>query len=368
MLFSYPPAAAGVLAGFYLIPKPLTVFLLSMMACFLTAGLLLRRKLHGEHLATGSAIAILLFFALSYPLWIEIQQANCEWLVWLILTIGLCAFLKDMPRIAAICIGLATAIKLYPVILLGLFLARRKYSQAALGIGTSVVATVASLWLESGSVVTSWKGTVEGMGALRHGYVLRLQFFWDHSLLALVKQIFVFGHSLLGGSAQSLSTNLPVQMDRFYVLACGLAGVVLFFTRIAKLPQVNQILALSVACVLVPPLSMDYTIIQLFLPCALLILIAIRSAKTSPEASIPGLQLALLLMAILFAPETELTFRGHTASNMLRTLALLALFIVSLRYPFESEVSALDESSVLADEDESDTSSQLLPEPTAAIR
>lgn len=324
--FSYPPAAAAVLSVFYLTPNPLAAFLAAMMLCILGAGFLFRRILLRSGLSAGAAIMAVLFFGFSYPLMLTVQQGNCEWIVCLILAAGLASFLGSRPALAAILLGLGAAIKLYPIILLGLFLHRRQYRWVVTGLGMFVLFTVASLWWESGSISLSWAGTISGISGLNSSYVRHSMFFWDHSLFEFFKGAVAFAHPAKYTSQKS---------ERVYILAMAVIGTVLFFARIRKMPTLNQIFALVTASILLPPMSMDYTIIQLFLPCALLILSAIRSAQSGLGPSSKGTHAALLTLGFLFAPLTELTVYGHTLSNTLRTLGLVTLFVISIRYPME---------------------------------
>jgi len=331
--FSYPPAAATVLSLFYLSSRPLVCFLATMFLCILGAAVLFGRVLLKHGLSIGSAAATVLLFAISYPLVLDVQQGNCEWILWLVLMVGLCAFLADRPALAAVFLGLGAAIKLYPIILLALFIPRRQYRWLAAGLVTFLVSSLGSMWLESGSIALSWAGTIRGLTGLDKGFILHPMDFWDHSLFEFFKGAQALGHP------EFLSQAASLKLQRFYLLVMAAIGIVLFLTRIRKMPVINQILALVTASVLLPPISMDYTLIHLFLPCGLLILGELRNAKSGVVSNPTGVRAALLTFACLFAPMTELTLYGHTLSNTVRTIALIALFVISLRYPLEATES-----------------------------
>jgi len=327
--FAYPPAAAAALAVFYSSAKPLPFFLAAMVCCFGIAAALFARVLLREGVSLWETATVVVFFGLSYPLLIGAQQANCEWIVWVVLTAGLWCYVRNWFPWAAVLLGLAAALKLYPIILLGLFVARRQYRWIALALATCLLATLASMRLESGSIALSLAGTIHGIGDLNQSMMLIPMTFWDHSLFELFKKTAVFIHSA------PLSAAAFRRLEHFYLVVMAITGIVLFFTRIRKLPLLNQILCLTGACVLLPPVSMDYTFMEVFLPCALLIVLAIRSAKSGHLAEPPGLRAALLFLACLFSPTTEFTLYGYTISAFLHTVALLGLLVVSLRYPFE---------------------------------
>ncbi len=210
-------------------------------------------------------------------------------------------------------------------------MARRQYKQLAFGCFVGLALTAGSLWLETGSVAASWRGTSDGLEYFRQHYVLAINGF-DHSLFQLGKRIFSVVSFLQHGPRKIPAAEVALML-RLYTPVVALAGAVIFIARIRKLPVVNQISALTVASILLPPVSFDYTLIHLYAPCALLLLIAVRSAKRG--APVPGLLPTLLTMAVLLAPETEVIVRSVTLGGEIKCLALLVLFFLALRYPFD---------------------------------
>ena len=340
--FTYPAVTAAAQALFFLFPNPLGSFLGAILLGFFIGGFLLFRSLRREHVAMASAMVVVLAYGISYPLWLEFTRANTEFLVWIVVTVGLWAFMRERPYVAAAFFGLGVAMKLYPFILFALFVSRKQYRQMVFGFLISLAAFVSSLWLESGSIALSWYGNKVGLDALDKIICAPYAFF-DHSIFEFIKQGMMLVHMahqrhLLHMAFQSHAYALPIadvlRAERIYLIVFAVIGIALFFTRICKLPPINQLLALTVACVLLPPVSYDYTMINLYFPCALLLLAAIRFSRSNPGESLPGLNLALSLMAILMAPESELTVHGRTICSLFKCCTLIALFVVSLRYPF----------------------------------
>lgn len=329
--FTYPPGAAAVLSLYFLSAKPLAWFLLSMVVCIVSASILLGRKLLEEGLSNASALAVTLFFALSYPVLLALQQANCEWIVCLVLSAGLWAFIADRPGLAAVLLGIGAAIKLYPVILLALFISRRQYRWLTLGVVVCALFSAGSMWLESGSFALSWAGTVHGIGGLNQGMILQPIDFWDHSLFELFKKAATLAHP------GPISQTAAVKLQKGYLLVMAATGIALFFIRIRKMSTLNQIFGLVTASILLPPMSMDYTLMQLSFPSALLILSAIRTNRSGAEPIPRGARAALLTIGFLFAPLTEIIPREHPLSSPLRILGLITLFAISIRYPLEAE-------------------------------
>ena len=61
---------------------------------------------------------------------------------------------------------------------------------------------------------------------------------------------------------------------QFLSHSVAVSGVILWFWRIRKPPILNQVTALSVASVLLPPLSHDYTLMHLYAPWVMLVMLA----------------------------------------------------------------------------------------------
>ena len=330
--FMYPAPVALPYALFYL-SEPrhaLRNFLACMVGCFLLAAILLARGLVRRGLGKGTAAlftgATLL---LSYPLWFVFHQANMEFVVWVILSLGLLAFFHQRPYAAAVCFGLATAMKLFPFVFLGLLLTRRHFRAIALALLVAVAVTVISLWIVYPDIRVSWHLIQAGVANFRFLYMLhvRPERGFDHSLFGLIKQLFP--------TLPPPSTVAPILSA--YLLLAATAGTALYFLRIRKLPLTNQLLALTIASILLPPTSFDYTLLHLYAPWTLLVFFALRHfpSRTALPTAWP-LPLAFACFAILFAPLTEFIVGGETVAGPIRAVVLLLLFWIALRHPFPS--------------------------------
>ena len=104
-----------------------------------------------------------------------------------------------------------------------------------------------------------------------------------------------------------------------------------YFFWIRRLPMLNQVLALTVCALVLPPLSADYTLIHLLFPFSLLCLYAIFCQRNRMDA--PGLKTCFLCFAPIFSFQTYLTWR-YRYSCEFRTIALVVLLVVVLRHRF----------------------------------
>ncbi|MGA2871133.1 MAG: glycosyltransferase family 87 protein, partial [Verrucomicrobiota bacterium] len=326
---SYPASALMVYQFFYLFPHPLLVYMATGVCIFLVAAILLGRALvrHGvawpsAYLFTGTALVC------SYPILFVMDQGNIEVYLWLLLALGVWAYMRGGWTLAATFFGVAASMKLYPAVYLGLLLAKKRYKAFFFGILVAILATVISLWILGPTIRLAYMGITQRLQSFGSTYVVTTQpggVAFDHSLFGLVKA------ALRGRDYRAYA--------RLYVPLAGVLGVVLYFWRIWRLPPINQVLALTIAAVVLPPFSIEYTLIHLYIPWALLTLYAV-SATGSPGNSRPvrGLGFCFACLAFLMTPESYFIVDGIRFSGQLKALVLVALFIATLRYPFAEMV------------------------------
>jgi hypothetical protein len=104
------------------------------------------------------------------------------------------------------------------------------------------------------------------------------------------------------------------------------------------MPPVNQLLFLTIACITLPPTSYDYTLLHLYTPWVMLVFIAVaawRNDLPTPR----GLWPAFLCFILLLSPQNEIIFHGERLEGQIKCLALVALAIVALRYPFPAQLA-----------------------------
>jgi hypothetical protein len=303
--------------------------LIFYLAAILVTGavllVLLTRALIRHNLRPASALSFIAVLGFcSFPFWFDFHQGNVEFILWIFLTAGIMAHWRGQSWLAAACFGIATALKIFPFIFFGLLLIRRQYRQIAFGVAVAAVATVVSLWLLCPDIAYSWRASNAAVASMRPQSMLVLwpiQSGFDHSLFCLFKRCF---HVL-----PPLAT-----MDRYlniYFAIVVPAGCALYWFRIRKLPVVNQILCLTVASILFPPVSYDYNLLELYAPLTLLVYVAL----SRPSDRSKPLLAAFSLFAFLLAPQSEFILHGLRMAGQLKAIALLALFAVALVYRFE---------------------------------
>lgn len=328
----YPAPGAAALKLF-LIPQPaphhdwpaLARYAAAMVLSACVALVMLRKGLVRRGLASASATwFVVVLYACSFPFWFDYLEGNIEWLIWGVLALGIWAFCRSRFTLAAICIGVAGSMKLYPIIFIGLFLAARKYRATLVALASFAVSTVVSLWLVCPNLHFSWVQTIAGLGTFENGYMVKVrpvEVGFDHSLFASVKLVLL-----------AIGKGSGPQLLGRYLLVAAAGGCVLFFLRIRKLPVANQVLCLAVAAIVLPPVSYDYTLLHLYAGLVLVVIFALdRAGDRRPP---PGLWAVLLLLAFVLSPQSEFILKGMRFAGQLKCLALLGIAFVSLRYPF----------------------------------
>jgi hypothetical protein len=225
--------------------------------------------------------------------------------------------------------------KLYPLALLGLLLSQRRYREFVWGLVAAAITTIASLAFLGPSILEAQRHIADGLAFLQHRYVLAplpdgLQF--SHSLFNLIKLgIFVVAklQSLPASSAASL---MATALHWYFPLAA--IAALLLYLRIRQMPLLNQVVALAVCAVLLPPFSLDYTVVQLLVPFGLLCAFAVDTWSKQQQPA--GLALCFTCFAILFSTGAYFEIRYRFAAQV-RTLALIVLLAAILHYRFAQE-------------------------------
>jgi hypothetical protein len=251
-----------------------------------------------------------------------LQRGNTEIFVWIAVTLGLWSFYRGHYAWAAVCFGLATALKLYPFIFFGLFLPRRRYREIVLGVFVTVAVTIIGLRALSPHIAYAFHWDMGQLQAFGKYYAASpWDLGYDHSFFGLVKFVTLPWHPDL--------TPLVRPYTRLIAVSC----LALYFGRIWKLPLANQILILSVLSVSIPPVSYDYTLVSLYAPIAILCILALRLPDDKQRILIPY----FMLYAAILTPQSYIIFHDARFGAQLRAICLLALLILALRKPLPAQ-------------------------------
>jgi len=323
---AYPPFAAAVMAPMYAFPIPELPFLTVAALWLVVAVWWVRRAMMRAGIEAVSATLLPLTMVLiSFPIARLIHQGNIELVLWMFTAVGVWAFVRGRDDAAAAWWGLAAAMRLFPLILLALLLPRGKYRAFAVGVGTFVAATVLSLWWLGPTIGVAWRGSLHnvfGYQSVRVAEWSLRELVANHSVFELAKVVALVSHYPLSKLA------LP------YYAGGALLMAFVFFKKLWKMPEANQLLAVSTFMVMFPPISYYHALVHLYAPLAVLGWVAIRAQRAG--VAVPGLKATMLLFVPLFAPFSVLTYpQALVFCGVVQSVVLLVLFLRAAEYPLE---------------------------------
>ncbi|MGD0798577.1 MAG: glycosyltransferase family 87 protein [Acidobacteriaceae bacterium] len=322
---TYPPLGMVLFAALYASGHPIGVYLGTAAVWLVACVGGVRRALTAEGIGGVTATLFPLTVALvSFPIAGLLQRGNIELFVWVFAGLGTWLFVRGREDAAAALWGLAAAVKLYPVVLLGLLLPRGKWRAFAVGVGTFVGVTVASL---------AWLGPTMGVawhGALKNVFRYQGMRVGEWTLHELAANHSAFGLAKLG----AMAVGLPMARLTLPYYACG--GLLMgwaFFARLWRMPMANRLLALTAFMLALPPISYFYSLVHLYAAWVVLVFVAVRAEKAG--AQVKGLTAAMVLLVGLFAPFMLFTFpRVGLFGGLVQAFLLLWLWVCAVEIPF----------------------------------
>jgi hypothetical protein len=322
---AYPPFGALQLGLLYFSGHPVISFLMLAAAWLCFALWSVGRALVENGINRRIAMIFPLTLALvSFPVERLVMQGNNEIFLWIFAALGARAYLRDREDAAAIFWALAAASKLYPAVLLVLFLARRKFRAFTIGVVVFVAVSGLSAMYMGPDFATAWKGSLHnvfGYQMYRAAELSTRELNANHSWFLLVK----FAAAVAGVSA--------LKLVKAYYLCGGALFLVIFFGRLRKMPVANQLLSASVFMLTLPTISYFHTLVILYAPLLVLFFIAIRADRAGVR--IDGLSTAILLFVPLFASFQLFTFPTiFLYCGIVQAILLLVLFLYAVQYPF----------------------------------
>ena len=329
------PAPMAILYHFYFSqPAPVAAFLATVSLTLLAATAIFIVLLRQRGIATGTAV---LFggsaLVTAYPFWMMIECANFEFFVLLCVGAGLGFYLRERDGWAAVCFGLAAALKITPVIYFALLFTRKSWRQLVIGMLVGATCFLGSHVIVGPTFSMAMQGTRDALDAYKEHLVLGYrpqEIGFNHSFFSLWKQVFLVIKDRTGLAA--------VPFARVYVWYMGLmavVGTVLYFGWIRRLPRINQAFAITTCALVLTPVSWDYRLTHLYVPWVFLVLYAIAR----PEER--GLPVMFAALAVLFTAQTFLHFpwmwngRWHEIGfgGQVKTLVLFVLLFAVVKWP-----------------------------------
>jgi hypothetical protein len=322
---TYPPLGMVLFAALYASGHPIGVYLLTAAAWLAACVWGVRRALIVEGINTPTATLFPLTVALvSFPIAGLLQRGNIELFVWVFAGLGTWLFVRGREDGAGVLWGLAAAVKLYPIVLLGLLLPRGKWRAFAVGVGTFVAVTVASLAWLGPTMGVAWHGAVKNVFRYQG---MRVGEWSLHELAA--------NHSVFGlAKLMAMAVGLPLAKLTLPYYVCGaLLMVWAYFAKLWRMPMANQLLALTAFMVALPPISYFYALVHLYAAWVVLVFVAVRAEKNGVR--VKGLRMGMALLLPLFASFMVFTYpRVWLFGGLVQACLLVALWLCAVEFPF----------------------------------
>ncbi len=355
-LFPYPlPSVLPYVLIQQLGPHPMRNYLVATILIFLICAALLSVYLARRYgwiavlqLSVWSTVLV------GYPgIWV-IDRGNVEVFLWLLVCCGTYSFIRQRPYQAAACFAIAGSMKIYPAILLLLFLRRKQYRAMAFGVLVPSVFTLGTLAIAGPTIPQAMRDMKPAADTLRDAQIVALApdgLRFDHSVFALCKQATAtYSARALGWSTDRIGALRFDHSAKVYSIVAPIFFLLLYLVRIRTMPLLNQFLSLVFLALLLPFVSYDYTLVHLYVVFAVLLLALLEhTARPTQTKSVSAL---ILLLAVIFSPLTALGQHMY-AGQIKCCLLLISLGIaVSVPFPtqlFQDQEPALGVGSLVAD-------------------
>ncbi len=265
-----------------------------------------------------------------------IDRGNFEGILASSLLISIILIRRKLFFWGAVCLGLCSSLKGYPIIFAYLFLKQKKYLHCVLSIAVAFTVTLSALALFEGGFDKNFDFLLKGSN-FSHESIQQMLYRPDLvqrsiSLFSMFKVTFLY-------------LNLDIDLVRFlsfYKISAFICGIIIWFYILRKTKSFNALIAsLTFMIMLFPYLSADYKLLHLFLP--LILFFHDKQGKANKEDAY-----IVLLFCFLLIPKpyfylkrvlSDSQFHDITLSIVLNPIAILVLWILLLkRYRETSDI------------------------------
>ena len=341
--FAYPAPSAVVYDGIlHLGPHRIAIYLGVTSGLALLAGVLFARRLLREGLTPREVVLFTTVSILgSWPLLFLLERANIELILIGLTVLGSLCFWRGKMTAAAVLWGLAASMKMYPAVLLVLFMRPGRLWAFWLGLLTLCGTLLASWEFVGPTIATAALGTLNGIGGFVGSYATHSRE-WelrhDHSFLAFFKEPMAL-HSM------HLSADVS-RLSLLYFAAIAMALPVLYVKIFRTLPDLNRYLLAVIAMVTLPPVSFDYTLLHLYFGFGLVVLLLVRAERAQDE--LPVLRPLFWCFALVFASENFAYYLGLRLNGMVKAAALFWMAVLLFRHHLTMQGEVLQTASAAA--------------------
>jgi hypothetical protein len=261
---------------------------------------------------------------LTYPVLMLLDRGNLDGLLFVLLVLFVWAYRNGHYRSGAALLAVASAMKIFPALFVLLYVADRRYRQAALMCAlTALLTLVGMAWLDGGVVQT--------LDNYRAGVAM--------SAPTLPVQIAASSStSTLPGLIHALSDlRDPEACQRLYAgyqyVCAGLLAVLAGYLMWVEKSFARRVSLLTLAMLLLPAFNYDYRLIFLYIPLALFL--GTRPGRLDP--------LYLAFYGLLLVPKKYFMIHGWVSISVIfNPLLMVGLVVLNLYERFAAARLGID--------------------------
>lgn len=202
---------------------------------------------------------IFILSIMTYPFLFNLERGNIENILFILVAVAIYCYQRHYRLGAVLCLAMASAVKLYPLLFITLFFSDKRYKEVFYTILLTVLLTVLGLWLLN----PGFKENVSGVMMAMHGL--------NKNCAILPDRCVKFSVSLWGAIKYFQGNYLSghvMNIKKYYLWAFSLLGLMVIYVGFVERIVWRKLAILVSAILLLPIISNDYKLIYLFLPLA----------------------------------------------------------------------------------------------------
>ena len=202
-------------------------------------------------------LTVLIAVVMTYPFISFFDRGNAQGFVTGFLVTGIYLYMNSRFNESAIFLGLATALKGYPIIFLIIFVRKRQWRPLAISILTGGIATIIPLLFFDGGMIRNIQGLFTQLKGFSVGGEIYLRY--NNSLKGLLFSIQELKISPLTGVSHLLT-------DNYSMVAALIAGIIIIAALTLKFDLLEFSILASIFCCLLIDLTAGYVLTTFFVP------------------------------------------------------------------------------------------------------